>query len=109
MAAVETRDRYTLFLTMTALGVSSVLNAIYFLRTVIRIYSVGRGGADISAPQIYAQAHNDPGGDQMPPDAAASRLAYRIPAAVLTLANLFLGLFSWITMDLIQRGLAMFG
>ena len=48
------------------------------------------------------------------PDAAPEaeiipgRLDYRIPALILTGMNLFLGLFSWVTMDLIERGLAMF-
>ena len=37
------------------------------------------------------------------------RRQYRASAAVLTGLNLFLGLFSWVTADLIRQGLSMFG
>ena len=37
-----------------------------------------------------------------------SKLEFRIPAAILIGMNLFLGLFSWYTVDLIQKGLEMF-
>lgn len=106
VAAVETGDGPTLFVTMVALAVSSVLNAIYFIRTVTRIYSEGRGGADISAPSLYAVQHNAEPEEVL---WELRRLYYWVPALALTAANLFLGLFSWVTVDLIQRGLAMFG
>ena len=110
IAAVETGNLAVLFPTMLALAISSVLNALYFIRTVIRIYTAGRGGADISAPRIYAAEHNDADADDAAPESEtlSGRLAYWIPALTLTGLNLFLGLFSWVTVDLIQRGLAMF-
>ena len=110
ISAVETERLEILFPTMLALAVSSVLNALYFIRTVIRIYTEGRGGADISAPRIYAAEHNDADAPDAAPEAEIipGRLDYRIPALILTGMNLFLGLFSWVTMDLIERGLAMF-
>ena len=109
-AAVETGNLMVLWGTMTALAVSSVLNALYFIRTVIRVYTAGRGGADISAPRLYDILHNVQEADQEPEEETArARLSYRVSALVLTLANLFLGLFSWVTVDLIRMGLGMFG
>ena len=95
---------------MLALAVSSVLNALYFIRTVIRIYTEGRGGADISAPGIYAAEHNDADASDSAAgvETLSGRLAYWVPALVLTGINLFLGLFSWVTVDCIRHGLAMF-
>ena len=107
VAAVETGNLGVLFATMLALAVSSVLNALYFIRTVIRVYTAGRGGADISAPRIYAEEHNDADTREPVPD-TESRLSYWLPALILTGMNLFLGLFSWVTVDFIRRGLAMF-
>lgn len=112
IAAVQARDTGILFVTMVALAVSSVLNALYFIRTVIRIYMPGRGGADISAPLAYAKEHDAVDQEEAVPEAGTllgARLTYGIPAMVLTGANLFLGLFSWVAADLIQTGLAMFG
>ena len=110
ISAVESGNLAVLFPTMLALAVSSVLNALYFIRTVIRVYTAGRGGADISAPRIYAAEHNDADAPDSAPDAESvpGRLDYWIPALILTGMNLFFGLFSWVTMDLIERGLAMF-
>ena len=110
VAAVETGNLAVLFPTMLALAISSVLNALYFIRTVIRIYTAGRGGADISAPRIYAAEHNDAdASDSAPePDTLSAQVSYWSPALVLTGMNLFLGLFAWVTVDLIQRGLEMF-
>ncbi|MBR3570442.1 MAG: sodium:proton antiporter [Oscillibacter sp.] len=110
VAAVETGDLGILFPTMLALAVSSVLNALYFIRTVIRIYTAGRGGADIYAPRIYAAEHNDDDTPDSFPETEtlSGRLSYWIPALALTGMNLFLGLFSWVALDFIRRGLAMF-
>ena len=66
------------------------LNAIYFIRTVIRIYSAPEEGK-----KTKVRAHHRPG--------------YNIPMLVLTAINLFLGLFSWMAAELVQRGLMMFG
>ena len=110
IAAVETGRLGFLFPTMIALAISSVLNALYFIRTVIRIYTTGRGGAHISAPRIYAAEHNDADADAVftETETLTGRLSYLAPALTLTAVNLFLGLFSWVTVDVIQRGLEMF-
>ena len=80
------------FVIMLALALSTLLNVLYFLRTVIRIYT--RRGSDLTKPAI-----DMPGG---------VKWDYVLPAAVLTLANLFLGLFSWAAVDIIEKGFGMF-
>ena len=76
-----------LILVMLALAVSSLLNAMYFIRTVIRIYT--------DNPEKDTRLHHRPD--------------YNIPMLVLTACNLFLGLFSPVAIDLIRSGLSMFG
>ena len=108
-SAAESGNLLTLFAAMIAIGISSVLNAMYFIRTVIRIYTPGEGGSNISAPRLYAEEHQAfddaavlPHGEQ------GLRLSYLFPALTLTGMNLFLGLFSWVTVHLIEQGLSMF-
>lgn len=86
LAAVGAGNR-KLILVMLALAVSSLLNAMYFIRTVIRIYT--------DHPEKTERA--------------GRRAGYIIPMLVLTGCNLFLGLFSRVTLELIRRGLSMFG
>ena len=114
LSSARSDNMKILFMTMTALAISSVLNAMYFLRTVIRIYSAGRGGADISAHKLYEDEQGIQGmgydmeRQESEDETMASRLEYWVPALILIALNLFLGLFSWYTVDLIQRGLEMF-
>ncbi len=90
MAAVDSGSFPKLTLVMLVLAVSSMLNAIYFIRTLIRIYS-------------------DPLEKMKKSDIRPHhRMGYNIPMAVLSILNLFLGLFSWVAADLIQKGLTMF-
>lgn len=91
IAAMDSGSIKKLVLVMIVLAISSMLNAIYFLRTVIRIYSFP--GRTLSADEI--RGHHRPG--------------YNIPMLVLTAANMFLGLAAPVALDLISRGLAMFG
>ncbi len=76
-----------LILVMLALAISSLLNAMYFIRTVIRIFT--------DDPRKNMRLHH--------------RLDYNFPMLVLTACNLFLGLFSRVAIDLIRSGLSMFG
>ena len=114
LSAAQSDNMKILFFTMSALAISSVLNALYFLRTVIRIYTEGRGGADISAHKLYEEEKGirgvayDMEDDEEEEETMLSKLEFRIPAAILIGMNLFLGLFSWYTVDLIQKGLEMF-
>ena len=91
LAAVDTGDDAKIMAVMLALALSSMLNAVYFIRTLIRIYTDPKN----SVRKSDIRAHH--------------RLGYNVPMAVLGAINLFLGLFSWIVIDLINRGLGMFG
>jgi multicomponent Na+:H+ antiporter subunit D len=75
-----------LILVMLALAASSLLNALYFMRTLIRIYTP-----------------SDP-----PKERVRHHLDYNIPMLALTLANLAMGLFSGVFAALIGQGFAMF-
>lgn len=75
-----------LILVMLALAASSTLNALYFIRTLIRIYTRG------DAEQVRVRHHLD----------------YNIPMIVLTLCNLAMGLFSGVFANLIGQGFSMF-
>ncbi len=87
-AAVYSGSSVKLVLVMLVLAISSLLNALYFIRTIIRIYS--------------------PAEDEEQRWPVRGRINYNIPMAVLTAANLMLGLFSWVIADLIERGFASF-
>ena len=76
---------------MLILAVSSLLNALYFIRTQIRIYSAGE---------------SDPFGRHR--QKAADPMVI-LPSLVLAFGNLFLGLFSRVAVDLILQGLSHFG
>ena len=89
LAAVEDGAGWRLILVFLALAVSSMMNALYFVRTIIRIYSRPN-----ESTRMEVRPHH--------------RAGYNVPMLVLTVMNLFLGLFSWVTVDLIHRGLMMF-
>ena len=85
MAAAD-RGGIKLILVMLALAASSLLNAMYFIRTLIRIYTLsGDGRGKIR--------HG---------------LDYNIPMIVLTLWNLAMGLFSWLFTQFIEQGFSLF-
>ena len=85
MAAAD-RGGIKLILVMLTLAASSLLNAMYFIRTLIRIYTPARD-------TVIGVRHG---------------LDYNIPMIVLTLGNLAMGLFSWVFAQLIGQGLGMF-
>ena len=91
LAAIHNTGSLRILLVMIVLAVSSLLNALYFIRTVIRIYSVPEGGLDRSE----IRNRHEPG--------------YHVSMVLLAAANLFLGLFSRPVLKLIERGFAMFG
>lgn len=90
LAAAGTHSGRTLVAVMLALAISSMLNAVYFIRTIIRIYSTRDG----------AETEKDTG--------RSKDFSFVFPMLVLTLANLFLGLFSGVAIGWIQMGLSMF-
>ena len=90
LAAIEHGSQAKLILTMVVMAVSSMLTAVYFMRTLIRIYSIpGERLADSDR-----RAHH--------------RAGYNVPMLVLTAINLMLGLWSWVFVGLIEQGLHMF-
>ena len=86
LAALE-NSNIKMTMVILALAVSSMLNALYFIRTIIRIYT--------DDPGKNVRAHH--------------RAGYNVPMMVLTAGNVFLGLFSWVIVNLIRTGLLMFG
>ena len=86
-AAAESGSRWVMYPVLLALAASSVLNAMYFLRTVMRIYTV------------HPEEERLPRGT---PD-----FRQRISAGVLVGCNLILGLGAPVMADLIRRGLEM--
>ena len=80
---------------MAVLAASSVLNALYFIRTMIRIYT--RPENDENGIRDSAIVKSSP------------RPGYHIPMLILTAVNLMLGLFSQVFVNLIRQGIAMFG
>ncbi len=88
IAAIDSGSNFKLTMIMLALAVSSMLNAIYFIRTLIRIFTPAGDTGLMEHPRHHA--------------------GFLIPVALLTAVNLFLGLFSGVVTELITRGLAMF-
>ena len=87
-AAVDSGRDWKLILVMVVLAASSVLNALYFIRTLIRIFSE-------SADKRRTTVKHG--------------VLYKISMSTLIAVNLALGLFSWVFTDLIEKGLGMFG
>ncbi|MDO4620505.1 MAG: proton-conducting transporter membrane subunit [Lachnospiraceae bacterium] len=88
IAAVSSGSARKMVLVMLVLAVSSMLNAFYFVRTLIRIYTKEK--------KTYTSRP------------VRHRVSYNIPMLLLTAANLALGLASGPVVDVIERGLAMF-
>ena len=83
---------HKMIITLLALIVSTVLNAIYFLRQVVTIYS-GRPGEAASTSNFIKEA------------IAESTISNRVASVALIILNLFLGLSSEVVIDIISRGL----
>ena len=86
---------HKMIITLIALIISTILNAIYFLRQVVTIYS-GRPGEAVSTAKFIREA------------IAESTVSNRFASLALILLNIFLGLFSEVVIALISRGLDMF-
>lgn len=89
LAAADTHHGRILFPVVLVLAISTVLNALYFLRTVIRIYTRPKEN-ETNCTKAGVQ-----------PD-------FLFPGAVLTFLNLFLGLVPFLTTGLLEQGLHMF-
>lgn len=86
---------HKMLITLFALIISTVLNAIYFLRQVVTIYS-GRPGEAASTGNFIKEA------------IAKTTTSNRFASLALIMLNLFLGLFSEIVIATISRGLDIF-
>ena len=89
LAAVECGSTKKTVLVMLALAISSMLNALYFVMTIIRLYTSEGNSKDRSRMHHH--------------------LNYHLPMIVLTGGNLLLGLSSGLVISLIERGIEMFG
>ena len=87
-AAVYCGSPLKMILVMVVLAISSLLNALYFIRTLIRIFSEGK---------------------KRPEGTVKHGALYGISMSTLIAANVAMGLFSWMFTGLIQAGLGMFG
>ena len=87
LAGWERESNAVFSVIIVALAVSTALNALYFLRTVIRIYSHPEGEEGEPAPRHKPE--------------------YLIPAWVLVAVNIFLGLFPAIATSLLDSGFSM--
>jgi len=97
VAAYDSHSPLKFILVLLVLAVSSLLNALYFIRTLIRIYTAP---SEAKAVEYLSLAEKYRENDRS--------LTYVAPSLALSAANVFLGLFSWVVVELIQRGLTMF-
>ncbi len=91
-AAVE--NRHKMYYSLIVLGISTVLNAIYFMRTFIRIYSPER---DIYKGRMGFSVIK-----------AGMQKEYTLAICIFIVLNIFLGLVSEPVLRLIEQGLSMF-
>lgn len=96
-AAVEYGNNWVMAVILITLGISSVLNATYFLRTVMTLYRTPKPDTP-EAGESAAKAE----------PLREGRLIYCGAALALILGNLILGLSAPRIIELIQSGLAMF-
>lgn len=87
---------HKMIITILALIVSTILNAIYFLRQVVTIYSGHDEEEEYNSVEFIKEA------------IAESTATNTLASVLLVALNLFLGLGSSIVVDLISRGLDMF-
>ena len=107
VAAVRSENLTVLILVTASLGLSSVLSAVYFIRTIVCIYKQGRGGADLSSYDEYDIEHHVE--TESLPELNEGAPSVRFADIILILINLALGMTAQITIGVIIRGLEMFG
>ena len=87
LAAMDSKDSWVIYVVGLTLAISTVLNALYFIRTVIRIY------ARPKKPEEIIRKKQDP--------------AYLIPASILLGINIFMGVLPMVIFTIIERGFGM--
>ncbi len=98
-AAVMEVSVRKMMMVMLALAVSSLLNVMYFIRTLVRIYT------DPEKDKPVPEKEESPEDRE---DLEIGKLSYGAAGLILTAANVVLGLFSWAVVNMIYRGLSMF-
>ena len=98
-AAVMEVSVRKMMMVMLALAVSSLLNVMYFIRTLVRIYT------DPEKDKPVPEKEESPEDRE---DLEIGKLSYGAAGMILTAANVVLGLFSWAVVNMIYRGLSMF-
>ena len=96
-SAVGQHSSFKLLAAMLGLAISTLLNAMYFIRTLI-LLNMEKLPEEASPGEMKVRSKS--GGVQ--------RIGYPFAALVLAAANIFLGVFSWTLVELIRLGLAMF-
>ena len=96
VAAVDTGQKDIVFAVLLVLAVSSLLNALYFIRTLLLIYIEPSEEQKAALPGAFKTR-------------TFHHMDYLLPMIVLSLMNFFLGVFSWAAVGWIQAGLAMLG
>jgi multicomponent Na+:H+ antiporter subunit D len=91
-AAVETHTK--MFFTLFALAISTILNTVYFMKTVIRIYTPMDAEEEKENEFTHITAKED--------------IGKSIAMICLVVMNFALGIFSQPIIELIETGLAMF-
>ena len=98
-AEAALQSPHKMLITITALAVSTILNAMYFLRLVVTLYSAdkGKGARSRYAGSFYTE------------ELAGFTAASRVTLILMIALNLTLGMFSGFFTGAIANGLGMFG
>jgi len=89
--------------TLIALAISTVLNTIYFAKTIIRIYTIPGRGTAKEAVKTLAMNQTE-----IKPTTIGMQKAYFIATFVFVTANIVLGIFSKPIIDLLENVLTLF-
>ena len=109
LAATDNRNAAVPFIVLAALAVSTLVNTLYFIRTVIRIWSRPQEGTAPSSAESAAS-----GKDSVRPvyrvsdQGLLSLCLYRIPGCILLAGIFMIGLFPSGLAGLLDSGLRMF-
>ncbi|MDO5408917.1 MAG: proton-conducting transporter membrane subunit [Lachnospiraceae bacterium] len=98
-----------MMVTLLVLAISTVLNAVYFLRLVITLYSTRKSDEAQSSGEVQSSDHAGTVKSGVQEGVAAQRWNLKISVACYIILNLILGLGSQPIIDAIARGLEMFG
>lgn len=96
-ATAAVQSPHKMIITILALAISTILNAVYFLRLVITLYSEPEGGSQSHGHAVDAYAH-----------VSKSSVNWKIACVIFILLNLVLGMAAQPIVNAITTGLHMF-